>query len=294
MIGRTNAGAGKSVALIRVLYPAGTTCTCSNGTITFGSDISGDYLFSIPSAGNWTVSGVDSKGTAKTITLAIARGDGKLVTIDTLIPPAYRATYQEVEYLRFYNSNSIFELGEIPLDVPIVVGSWDFELENLILDEPIASSWTVIGDAAGSMMLTNQNGILKLNSLIASETIPFSTPHNVKIHWSSVSSEAKPVSLTVDNEELASDTNVIIPYDASLYVGTPRNDYYCWYGKYGAVKVKNGGVLLHHYIPCKRRSDGMPGYFDLNSNEFKQGYRGQSGAYADVTQVINCGPGIGN
>lgn len=47
-------------AYIKVTYPAGSTCTCSNGTKTLtAKDTSGSYVFPIPEAGAWTVRAYD-------------------------------------------------------------------------------------------------------------------------------------------------------------------------------------------------------------------------------------------
>lgn len=68
MIGRTNVGGGgvgNAYAVIAVTYPAGSTCTCTNGTKTIkAKDTSGSYLFLIPSAGTWTVTATDGTDTA--------------------------------------------------------------------------------------------------------------------------------------------------------------------------------------------------------------------------------------
>ena len=74
MIGKTNAGGGgggKLFAVIAVTYPAGSVCTCSNGTKTLkAKDTSGKALFNIPSAGTWTVSCTDGSSTvSKSVTI---------------------------------------------------------------------------------------------------------------------------------------------------------------------------------------------------------------------------------
>ncbi len=57
MIGKTNVGGMKIYAFIVVNYPAGSVCTCSNGSRTMkATDTSGVYVFPIPYAGSWTVS----------------------------------------------------------------------------------------------------------------------------------------------------------------------------------------------------------------------------------------------
>lgn len=74
MVGKTNAGgggSGKLFAIIAVTYPAGSVCTCSNGTKTLkAKDTSGKALFNVPSAGAWTVSCTDGSSTvSKSVTI---------------------------------------------------------------------------------------------------------------------------------------------------------------------------------------------------------------------------------
>lgn len=55
---------GKLFAVIAVTYPAGSTCTCANGTKTYtAKDTSGQWIFRIPSAGTWTVTATDGTNT---------------------------------------------------------------------------------------------------------------------------------------------------------------------------------------------------------------------------------------
>lgn len=66
MIGRTNAGGvGKLFSVIAVSYPAGSVCTCTDGTKTLtAKDTSGTALFHVPNTGTWTVSCTDGSRTA--------------------------------------------------------------------------------------------------------------------------------------------------------------------------------------------------------------------------------------
>lgn len=65
-------GGGVPYAIIGVTYPAGSVCTCADGTRTLtAKDTSGKALFIIPSAGTWTVtaaSGSQTKSVAVEIT----------------------------------------------------------------------------------------------------------------------------------------------------------------------------------------------------------------------------------
>lgn len=55
---------GKLFAVIAVAYPAGSTCTCANGTkIYTAKDTIGQWIFRIPSAGTWTVTATDGTNT---------------------------------------------------------------------------------------------------------------------------------------------------------------------------------------------------------------------------------------
>lgn len=47
-------------ATINITYPAGSTCTCSDGTTTLSApDTSGTWVCTVPNAGKWTVSSTD-------------------------------------------------------------------------------------------------------------------------------------------------------------------------------------------------------------------------------------------
>lgn len=81
MIGGTNVGGGggdsvsKINSYIAVTYPAGSACTCSNGTKTLrAKNTSGVVVFSIPSAGDWTVN--STNGTlSRSHTITVAAGN---------------------------------------------------------------------------------------------------------------------------------------------------------------------------------------------------------------------------
>ena len=64
-------GGAPLYAIIAVTYPAGSVCTCSDGTKTMkAKDTSGKTLFNVPSAGTWTVSCTDGSSTvSKSVTI---------------------------------------------------------------------------------------------------------------------------------------------------------------------------------------------------------------------------------
>lgn len=81
-ITRRGGSGNKVFAVIGATYPAGSICTCSNGSKTLTTkDTSGKALFVIPSAGTWTVTAVSgSKSTSKTVSIT-AEGQVETVTL---------------------------------------------------------------------------------------------------------------------------------------------------------------------------------------------------------------------
>lgn len=78
-------GGAPLYAVIAVSYPAGSVCTCSNGTKTLKArNTSGKALFNV-STGTWTVTATDgSRTTSKTVSIT-AEGQSESVTLSYLI-----------------------------------------------------------------------------------------------------------------------------------------------------------------------------------------------------------------
>lgn len=310
MIGRTNAGSSKSVALIRVLYPAGTVCTCTNGSINYRSDTSGDYIFGLPSTGNWTVSGTDGKQQEKTITYTIAAGDAKLVTLDTLIPPAFRSTYQEVEYLQLADNSQ----ANVPTGVNLNgSGIWELTIDQMtpvalatgrrsLLSTHVISSATYYAGILASGMIP----AIGYNIGVYNGTHSYAQNVPKKVKAVLKDSEINPgtapwAALYLDDEvtpEAKDDTAGALTV-TELFLG--RTSAYNAFGaKYTGIKIKYKAGEADDYdmpgdfVPCIRRSDSLPGYFNLVDNTFHQGKKGTSETTADVLTVITAGPGIGN
>lgn len=69
-------------AVIGVTYPAGSTCTCTNGETTLtAEDTSGKAMFIIPEAGTWTVTATSgNKSVSKAVSITVA-GQVETVTL---------------------------------------------------------------------------------------------------------------------------------------------------------------------------------------------------------------------
>ena len=79
-ITRRGGGTSKAYAVIGVTYPAGSTCTCTDGTKTFTlKNTSGQGIFIIPYAATWTVSCTDGTETAsETVGITIEGQSAKI------------------------------------------------------------------------------------------------------------------------------------------------------------------------------------------------------------------------
>ena len=85
--GRVNigSGGGKLFAIIAVTYPAGSTCTCTNGTKTLkAKGTSGTAIFNVPSTGTWTVTATNGDKTASKSVSITAEGQTVVVNIAEL------------------------------------------------------------------------------------------------------------------------------------------------------------------------------------------------------------------
>lgn len=69
-------------ATITVTYPAGSTCTCANGsTVLTAPDTSGNYTFIVTNAGTWTVSCTDGDKTKSASVSITINGQTESVTL---------------------------------------------------------------------------------------------------------------------------------------------------------------------------------------------------------------------
>lgn len=69
-------------ATIAVTWPAGSTCTCANGsTVLTAPDTSGSYTFTVTNTGTWTVSCTDGTQTASTTATVSAEGEAANVKL---------------------------------------------------------------------------------------------------------------------------------------------------------------------------------------------------------------------
>lgn len=90
-------GGSEVVAFIVVTYPAGSTCTCSNGSVTLtATDSSGSFAFGVPSVGSWIITATLGDDTATETVNITTIGQSESVELSYRVP----SEYQAVEYLQ--------------------------------------------------------------------------------------------------------------------------------------------------------------------------------------------------
>lgn len=117
-------GGAKAFAVISVTYPAGSVCTCSDGTKTLSlKDTSGQGFFLIPYAGTWIVTATDGTNTKSESVEITSEGQSEsvvlnyqLVLFDNGI--VNNITWDATKQPQFAISNvsSVIEVGGIAYD----------------------------------------------------------------------------------------------------------------------------------------------------------------------------------
>ena len=135
MIYVLSGGVGKVYAVIGVTYPAGSTCTCTNGSKTLKvKDTSGKAIFVIPSAGTWTVTAVSgSKSTSKTVSIT-AEGQFETVTLMFELILFDNGLVDGIAWDHVYNQDSQAS-SSISDVIKMHSMSWD---NNISLQRPVA------------------------------------------------------------------------------------------------------------------------------------------------------------
>lgn len=133
-------------ATINITYPAGSTCTCSDGTTTISApDTSGTWTCIVPNAGTWTAAATDGvESTSESVSITT---DGQIVAI-------------ELSYLLWlYKSGNTYNAvtgGWSVAKHPSTGGSFDGVL-TLNADSMLLSTEVFGGSAAYANAFTNNS-----------------------------------------------------------------------------------------------------------------------------------------
>lgn len=164
-------------ATINITYPAGSTCTCSEGTTTLSApDTSGTWACIVPNAGTWTVTSTSGTET-----------DSKAVTITT----DGQSTSVELSYALFlFKPNA-------PSD--IIAGEWEMPVNSTVTAEAELTVKPVNnynGDRTISARTKGQIDLTEYSTIQA--TCKASGGHNTKLEVYSGSSTVASTAIGTD------------------------------------------------------------------------------------------------
>ena len=164
-------------ATINITYPAGSTCTCSEGTTTLSApDTSGTWACIVPNAGTWTVTSTSGTET-----------DSKAVTITT----DGQSTSVELSYALFlFKPNA-------PSD--IIAGEWEMPGNSTVTAEAeltVKSVNNYNGDRTISARTKGQIDLTEYSTIQA--TCKASGGHNTKLEVYSGSSTVASTAIGTD------------------------------------------------------------------------------------------------
>lgn len=251
-------------ATINITYPAGSTCTVTDGTTTLTApNTSGTWACVVPNAGTWTVSITNNAGT-KSKDVAIT-SNGQTANCILGAP----SDYQEVIYLQ--------STGTQYIDTKLTGKTYRFRVTAKASFDDVGG--TLYGDLDQPYMLMmthssgNMHATVTYNGAAVGDKLDAGTIYNLDKECSADGI------LTVKNNG-----ETIATYDASRN-GFDKNRTYSPfifsrnYGNSADSKIKaklywftiydiDNTTLLREFVPCYRKSDSVAGLYDLVNDVF--------------------------
>lgn len=278
MVGRTNvggggAGTGGAYAYIQTTYPAGSTCTATNGLVTLTApDTTGLYVFGVPEPSSvpqsWTVACTDGTLDASESFSIDGRYQVNLIELRYGLP----AAYTQLERLRTTYSttnNSYLDTGMTRLE--------EDDQVQIVFDpyQGIHGTDGIVMMAGSSYQFYLGDGILEWGSTrVTSNRFYSSTDSPIllvindsqhRVTYKRYNSTDQPTVLgTVFGVSTPSNTDHIY-----LFGPSSRNQSNADVSILSYKRIDNTtGNLVQDFTPCQRISDQAYGFYDLVNRVF--------------------------
>lgn len=282
MVGRINVGGGvvtAAWAYIAVTYPAGSTCTATNGTTTLTAQgTSGLYVFQIPepttTPETWTVSCTDgTKTKSATVEISTQYSATNVALRYSRLPDGY----QEVEYLE--------SSGTQYIDTGFAFSSsganrLTAEFDIVYMTLPNSHNPSLVGGLTNgtephyAFPLFRPSGDTAVYAYSASAA--YISDFAIGAKYSAVINDANhkiyhdDVELaTIDFSTASNPTQTFCLFAARVVGGSETAGYLANARIYSFI-VKNNSTneILKNLVPCYRISDSVAGMIDLVSGSF--------------------------
>lgn len=282
MIGKTNVGGGSASAAwayIAVTYPAGSTCTATNGTVTLSAQgTSGLYVFHVPQPTTtpepWTVSCTDG---TKTKSATVEVSTQYSVTNVALRYSRLPDGYQEVEYLESSGTQYI-DTGFAFSSSGANRLTTEFDIVYMALQNSynpsIVGGVTYETSPHYAFPLFRPTGDTAVYSYSASAA--YISDFAIGTKYSAVINDANhkiyhdDVELATIDFSTASNPTETFCLFAARIVGSSSTVGYLANTRIYSFVVKNNSTneIIKNLIPCYRTSDSVAGMIDLVSGSF--------------------------
>ena len=266
-------GGSSGIAYIGVTYPAGSTCTATQGSIILTAEnTNGSYVFCVPSVGDWVVSCTDGAMTVSDTASINAIGSFNIVRLSYRIPTDI---YQPVEYLK----SSGYQYLILPTSANISLvrsGSLDFRLDSQSTgtygdsfmggtpsSENANPSGAFFWALSGTRLVVYQAGY--------STYLPSMTPGNRYSLTFSIVYGQQTYSL---NNEITNTNISALPSNIRFwlfgahYNNSTKGEKCSQISVYSFVLRNDSNTIIADLIPCYRKSDNVPGMWDVVSKTF--------------------------
>lgn len=261
MIGRTNVGGGgNTFAFIVVTYPAGSVCTCSDGTRTIrAKGTTGSYLFSVPYAANWKVYATNGIDEAEKNVNISYYGQSETVNLTYIIPYEYQA----VDYVES-NGNQYIDTLLIP-----ITGYDKIECEFSQTNTSVSYSG-LFGSLENWLFIlrssTNKMKCYFGNVDVWTLNMVLYEKHSIALDITATGIDSL-IDGTIYPHKNSSAPSVLNSY---MFACNDINTGVAFYGYFRiySFKMYKGGEKVRDFIPCYRKSDNVAGLFDTVYKRF--------------------------
>lgn len=266
-------GGSSGIAYICVTYPEGSICTATQGSVILTAEnTNGSYVFCVPSIGNWIVSSTNGAMTASDTASINATGSFSIIKLNYRIPTDI---YQPVEYLKSAGRQYLI----LPTSANISLvrsGSLDFRLDSqstgtygdLFMGGTPSST-----DAGptGAFFWALSGTRLVVYQANRSVSLPSMTPGNRYFLTFSIAYGQQTYSL---NNQVTNTTINALPANirywlfGAHYNNGTKGEKCSQISVYSFVLRNDSNTIIADLIPCYRRSDNVPGMWDVVSKTF--------------------------
>ena len=297
MVGLTNAGGGGSgsssnYAYAQVTFPAGSTCTATNGSTTLTSPVTtGLYVFELPTPSStpesWTFSCTDgTKTNSQSISLAGKYQTDILKLSYSRVPEGY----QEVEYLQSSGTQYIKTLHsyiqyneQVEIDFMMLNSATNRGLFGYSYGSGASNCRHGLGSTAGSgsfvyrfYQTANSSGTGTAELLIVDSTAVLNTKISAVINNSSHQIK--------ENGSVITSSSSLMKYPASTIQNITANiPLFCLWDYTGSYQDNScstariyewkrtntsNNTVIEDLIPCRKTSNNTLGMYDIVSGTF--------------------------